>query len=948
LRIEDFKGVLFSIFVITSLLTPVALLTLSWTPLTSASSNAQIWTEDAAGNIRTDFEPDETVYIRGSGFNLNVQIQITITKPDNTVFQDSTPSDGNGNFIYPYLLDGIRGTYYVTATDGVNSASTTFDDRPKLQGFDRITGGWTSGLLNGWKELDWVPYRIRFRDLPGGTSSYIFNVYHNNLRGNEDGVDQLRDFHVGDEDGNPVTGSVTVSGPFYKTPGKECDRDIYYTLSVSFTTPSPGLTWYVYWQAHLAFGSSRWPGASLHAYTDISGSQDVPINVPPTPAGGISGYKWGDSDNDRLWDLSENGLPGWTIKLYHFDNIENIWVNLENGITDNAGRYTFGGLVAGSYRLCEVLKDDWTQTFPPSGRHEVALSGGENRENINFGNAPIVRGVDVLISPYSKSGVSENVLTYEVIVRNKGNVLDNYSMTVSDNENWAPTLLENILTVPAGDENITTLRVKIPRKAFGGKKDNIIVTASGTGVGNSAAAVASVDIVRGVDVSISPSYRENLPGENLVYIVTVTNLGNVEDNYNLSVSYPEGWQVLFWFTFIDLPPYSSARSELIVIIPENAIPGTSENITVTAVSKTDNTVTDSDSCIAHVKIVRGVEVSISPENLVGHLGENLTYTITITNTGNVDENYVLTIVDSENWGPTLSENILTVPAGSQNTATLSVVVPSNAYGWTEDNITITATSQENAQVSDSFSCIAQAAVFRAVAVSISPSSIKALQGATIPYTVTVKNEGNVDDIYDLTASDTKGWGPSIPENISVPAFENGTTTLNVTIPENAALLEEDDITVTATSQENAEVSDSASCIAQRADPTLDFVTKYIVKVKVDLYLHTGSKLIVKFYTYDNEYENESVVWEGSTPAYVFLSENVPHPENVPIKIAKLVLAGAENEEILSVTSIIVTKSHLMRRISELKAIWPFASPQEKSEIIAEISNIKGRWPFMPY
>ena len=464
----------------------------------------------------------------------------------------------------------------------------------------------------------------------------------------------------------------------------------------------------------------------------------------------------------------------------------------------------------------------------------------------------------------------------------------------------------------------------------------------------STSAIASAEIVRGVDISISPSYQENLPGENLTYIVTVTNTGDVVDNYDVSVSYPEGWQVIFWFNFIDIPPSSSAQSELIVIIPENATPGTSENITVTAVSESDNTVTDSDSCVAYVKIVRGVEVSISPENRIGLPGENLTYTVTVTNTGNVDENYALTASDNENWGPTLSRNLLPVQAGGENTTTLGVIVPSNAYGGTEDNITVTATSTENTEVSDSASCIAQAAVFRAVAVSISPSSIKALQGATIPYTVTISNEGNVDDIYDLTASDTKGWGLSLPENIPVPAFENGTTTLSVTIPENAIPSEEDNITVTATSQSDNAVSDSASCIAQRAEPKLDFVTKYIVKVEVDLYLHTGSKLIVKFYTYENVYENEEVVWEGNTPTDVFLSENVRHPDNVPVKIAKLVLVGPENEEILSVTSLFVTKSHLIRRISELKAIWPFASPEEKSAIIAEISNIKARWPFMPY
>ena len=210
MRTESVVGILLSIVVIYSLLTSVVLPILGWTFPTSASSEAQIWTEDAEGNIRTDFEPDETVYIRGFGFNLNAQIEVTITRPDNTVDQGSTLGDGNGNFVYAYLLNGIHGTYYVTATDGVNSASTPFDDSPKLQGFDKETREWSSGSLSGWEELDWVPYRIMFKDLPEGYSSYIFKVYHNNLLDNEDGVDRLRDFRVGDEDGNPVTGSVNV------------------------------------------------------------------------------------------------------------------------------------------------------------------------------------------------------------------------------------------------------------------------------------------------------------------------------------------------------------------------------------------------------------------------------------------------------------------------------------------------------------------------------------------------------------------------------------------------------------------------------------------------------------------------------------------------------------------------------------------------------------------
>jgi hypothetical protein len=75
-------------------------------------------------------------------------------------------------------------------------------------------------------------------------------------------------------------------------------------------------------------------------------------------------------------------------------------------------------------------------------------------------------------------------------------------------------------------------------------------------------------------------------------------MGNVDDNFYLSVRDNENWRITYWFSFIELPPYSSARSELIVTIPENALPCTRDNITITATSW-DNAVSDSDSCIAH-------------------------------------------------------------------------------------------------------------------------------------------------------------------------------------------------------------------------------------------------------------------------------------------------------------------------------------------------------------
>ncbi|NVM24128.1 MAG: DUF2341 domain-containing protein, partial [Desulfobacterales bacterium] len=96
--------------------------------------------------------------------------------------------------------------------------------------------------------------------------------------------------------------------------------------------------------------------------------------------------------------------------------------------------------------------------------------------------------------------------------------------------------------------------------------------------------------------------------------------------------------------------------------------------------------------------------------------------------------------------------------GESTTLTLTVAIPEDAVPCTVDNITATATSQENAEVTDSDTCSAHAApIVHGVDVSISPEYQENLVGETLEYEATVTNEGNVPDTYDLTVSDTEDW-----------------------------------------------------------------------------------------------------------------------------------------------------------------------------------------------
>jgi len=109
-----------------------------------AAEPAKIWTD------KPDYAPEETVYISGSGFMLNSTITISVTRPDSHEDVWSVPSDAAGNFETTYQLDGITGTYNVTATDGTNAASTTFTDTsPHIYRIhiENINGYSTSGSI---------------------------------------------------------------------------------------------------------------------------------------------------------------------------------------------------------------------------------------------------------------------------------------------------------------------------------------------------------------------------------------------------------------------------------------------------------------------------------------------------------------------------------------------------------------------------------------------------------------------------------------------------------------------------------------------------------------------------------------------------------------------------------------------------------------------------------
>jgi uncharacterized membrane protein len=373
-----------------------------------------------------------------------------------------------------------------------------------------------------------------------------------------------------------------------------------------------------------------------------------------------------------------------------------------------------------------------------------------------------------------------------------------------------------------------------------------VTAASRTNSTLSASAILSAQSATlGVNLSISPVLQTGFDGNTLRYTVTVSNTGDVSDTYSLVCTDNSGWANKYVLpTSLPVSAGSSESATLFVTIPYNALVGTLDNITVTASSQTDNTVSGSRNCTAQA--IADVTVFISPGSQIGRDNATLAYDVTIINISSAEDTFSISVSDNSRWTLNVSPTSFVLKAKYSNVCVLSVTIPADTVGGASDNITVTATSQTDNFMSVSESCTAQAAML-GVALSVSPSSKTGANGTTLNYDVTVNNTGNVDDNYSLSIRDNAslGWSPRVSSTtLSVPAGESESVKLSVDIPSNAAAGTIDEITIIVNSQADNTVSASEDCMATAKAVSGISESIYVVAVIV-IVLIIGLILMIK-------------------------------------------------------------------------------------------------------
>ncbi|MBA7595427.1 hypothetical protein ES703_02390 [subsurface metagenome] len=505
-------------------------------------------------------------------------------------------------------------------------------------------------------------------------------------------------------------------------------------------------------------------------------------------------------------------------------------------------------------------------------------------------------------------------------------------------------------------------------------------TAIGSAYENATAQLEDYEVA----VDISPSNRRGMPGTTLIYYVKVTNTGRMDDNYDLTVVDTENWS-------LDISPaglfVENGKFEWAVLevrIPDEASLGAEDIITVTATSRTDNTVSDNGACTAtvpiHVSKVDEVKISNPYKNYDNWYKGNLQSHTENSDGANTASEMMSTyrengfhfnsITDDDHI--TDSEAFTDLPyflgiigtelkvEGDMIAIDISTLVDEN-QSWVEvvDNILAQGGLPIPASISWSGSPFSLENLRQCIDAG---SRLIELQGGTVEEALiaretwdTLLTEGRLvyglmnDDAHNIDRVSRWGWNmvnsPELTKDAILQNLEEGNSYcvqgyfLRVGIgPEIYSITVENENAISISSSgnhvlfigDNGVVLDSENLIGEMASSGIpfgvsyvrmevygdnggvsctqpmmvssvkfDLVTPYKISLNINLWLENGSKVVAKFYSYDNIYQGENVLENFIPPARIVKFENVPHPQNEYIEKVVLQVTGENTENVIS-------------------------------------------------
>lgn len=405
---------------------------------------------------------------------------------------------------------------------------------------------------------------------------------------------------------------------------------------------------------------------------------------------------------------------------------------------------------------------------------------------------------------------------FDYTLTNTGNAPDSFSVTGAPSGGGNPLIFVGSAIAPGSPSpSLTNLApgasaiVRVTFRVPSGTLANdypVTVTAQATGGSGAPPPVtlgATVRVTGGGAVQILPGAGT----PNLVNVVSadgvvtftnlVTNTGNLAVPISVPASFtaPTGWSATTTGNTCDdtvtIAAGATCTFTVTVSVPQGA-DGGSYPIIVSATAENADPIEDVTATAintVNVLVVRGVALAPN-RSQEGAPNQVLTFTHTLTNTGNAPDSFTLSVSASlPGWSVVLTPtSISNLPRNGTRPVTVTAVVPPGAVDTITNTLIVTATGVSGGP---SASVVDQAGVATITAGELSPGQRRNVDaGASVVYTHTVTNTGTVATRYEVSVENSGAGWLAVVSGSPTPLLDPGETaevSVQVTAPITASI-----------------------------------------------------------------------------------------------------------------------------------------------------------------
>ncbi|UCE36047.1 MAG: hypothetical protein JSW00_10845 [Thermoplasmata archaeon] len=412
-----------------------------------------------------------------------------------------------------------------------------------------------------------------------------------------------------------------------------------------------------------------------------------------------------------------------------------------------------------------------------------------------------------IVGSNSKSVDQGGTVTYNLIVNNTGNGQDTVTLSAPGAPaGWNPAFSPDSDELSRGGSFTSTVTF-YPPDPFKSSVYPVSIVATSEdpeGETDSTSTYTTVNPYYDLLLSVDDNYQEGLPGETVKYNFTVTNQGNTDDKVNREAILLEG---LSWDVFIDKGnqniPYQGTKTWIMtVVVPEDAKSWKRGKVNFRVNSSKNPSTEDVSTTITTVGKVYGVRVFIPGDYDDPDPGEDVSYLVEVTNTGNTNDTVTLTY--SGEYTAVLKPNYISNLAPDiKIDVNLSISVPTDALEGPHYTI---VTGSAGGGTSDTATATTDVQPYYDIGIQTLTGDSKSGDsgGEDIVFKLEVSNEGTGEDDIRLSLGGQKDWGVLSQEVVNVPAQDSAIVYVNVSIP-SGELINTWFINVTAKSKNNASV-----------------------------------------------------------------------------------------------------------------------------------------------